>query len=204
MRFEAYLSQVIAEEAEKLIQRYHAYHNWLHVEHVRHSKRIQDPPRKTVRQPDYWAVDRKYNPFYVRSKSTSIARSIARKLADQTYVPNEPYIKRIPKVSGGERQVAVYQIPDAAVSKIFYQRLLAKNKHRFSAFSYAYRNDRNVHYAIQDIWLDLSRNARMFVAEFDFSDFFGSVSHEYLQAQFDANGFFISDEERLVPRSAHR
>jgi len=28
--------------------------------------------------------------------------------------------------------------------------------------------------------------------------FFGSISHEYLRAQFDSNGFFISDEERYV------
>ena len=94
--------------------------------------------------------------------------------------------------------MSIYQIPDATVSKIYYSRLLAKNKHRFSSFSYAYRNDRNVHFAIQDIWLDISRDTRSFIAEFDFSDFFGSISHDYLKAQYKSNGFYISDEEQFV------
>ena len=83
-------------------------------------------------------------------------------------------------------------------SKYFYDRLLCKNKHRFSSFSYAYRNDRNVHFAIQDIAIDISQEVRIFVAEFDFSDFFGSISHDYLELQFNCNGFFISDEERHI------
>ncbi len=44
----------------------------------------------------------------------------------------------------------------------------------------------------------MSRDARTFIAEFDFSDFFGSISHEYLRKQFDCNGFYISDKERAV------
>lgn len=55
-----------------------------------------------------------------------------------------------------------------------------KNRHRFSLFSYAYRNDRNVHFAIQDISVELSQGSRIFVAEFDFSKFFDSNSHKYL------------------------
>ncbi len=201
MGLEEYLRQIIEEEANKLILRYHAYHNSLHHEYVRNKKRISDPPTKSIKSPDYWRNDEKFNPFYVKRKSKSIARSIARKISEQTYKPNPPHMKEIPKLSGGKRSVAVYQIPDAAVSRIYYNRLLAKNKHRFSSFSYAYRNDRNVHFAIQDIWLDISRDARSFVAEFDFSDFFGSISHDYLKAQYDTNGFFISNEERHVVNS---
>lgn len=198
MKFEDYLSIVIAEEADKLIQRYHAYHNAIHVEHSRNKSRIKNPPKKEIKKPDYWSKDRKHNPFYVKRKRRSIARSIARKISGRSYIPRPPHIRKLSKQDGGERSVAIYQIPDQAVSRIFYERLLEKNKHRFSAFSYAYRNDRNVHFAIQDIALDLSRENRAFVAEFDFSDFFGSISHEYLKAQFDCNGFFISEEERFV------
>jgi hypothetical protein len=198
IRFEKHLEDVIAEESDKLIQRYHAYHNALHVGHIRNLKRMANAPQKVVEVPDYWQYDRKFNPFYVRSRRKSIARAITTKLAAGSYVPNDPHIKEIPKHGGGVRKVSVYQIPDAAVSRIFYERLLEKNKHRFSSFSYAYRNDRNVHFAIQDIWLDVSRDARAFIAEFDFSDFFGSISHEYLRRQFDCNGFYISDEERAV------
>lgn len=96
------------------------------------------------------------------------------------------------------RTVIIYQIADAVVSKIFYKHLLAKNKHRFSSFAYAYRNDRNVHFAIQDVSIDLHRNDRSFVAEFDFSDFFGNISHQYLFKQFESNGFNISQEEEFI------
>ncbi|AQP37185.1 reverse transcriptase domain-containing protein [Vibrio anguillarum] len=199
MSLEKQLASVIKEEAEKLIQRYHEYHNRLYLEHERNKKRLgNSAPPKIIHQPDYWSLDKKFNPFYVRKKHKSIARSIAKKIENRTYTPNSPHIKIVPKADGGERKVSIYQIPDAAVSKLFFNRLLAKNKHRFSSFSYAYRNDRNVHFAIQDISVDLRRNERTFLAEFDFSDYFGSISHDYLVKQFDQNGFFISPEERYI------
>lgn len=126
---------------------------------------------------------------------------LRKKIEDRTYTPNSPYIKSVPKPDGGIRKVAIYQIPDAAISKMFFNRLLAKNRHRFSSFSYAYRNDRNVHFAIQDISVDLRRNERTFLAEFDFSDFFGSISHSFLKDQFLENGFFISPEEKFIVNS---
>lgn len=104
----------------------------------------------------------------------------------------------IKKSSKKKRPVYIFQIPDEAVSNYFYSRLLNKNNHRFSSFSYAYRNDRNVHYAIKDIGLDIKASSRMFIAEFDFKDFFGSIKHDYLIEQFSENGFLISDFEREV------
>lgn len=199
MKLEQQLENIIREEAEKLIARYHEYHNRVHLETKRNAKRLGDaaPPKK-IHTPDYWDFDKKYNPFYVKSKYKSIARSIAKKIENRTYTPNSPYIKSVRKSDGGIRKVAVYQIPDAAISKLFFNRLLAKNRHRFSSFSYAYRNDRNVHFAIQDISVDLRRNERTFLAEFDFSDFFGSISHDFLRAQFLENGFYISPEEKFI------
>lgn len=202
MDLESQIARVIKEEAEKLISRYHEYHNQVHQEYKRNQKRLGSScPKKEIHIPDYWKKDRKFDPFYVRRKHRSIAKSIALKISDREYIPNAPYIKQVKKSDGGHRDVAIYKIPDAAVSKLFFDRLLAKNKHRFSSFSYAYRNDRNVHFAIQDIAVALHDNERTFIAEFDFSDFFGSISHEYLYSQFDKNGFFISPEERFVIRS---
>lgn len=199
MKLEQQISKIIHDEAEKLIARYHEYHNRVHLEASKNARRLgNSAPLKEILVPDYWAIDKKYNPFYVKGRHKSIARSIAKKIEDRTYLPNEPYIKQVPKSDGGIRNVAIYQIPDAAISKLFFNRLLSKNKHRFSSFSYAYRNDRNVHFAIQDISVDLKRNERTFLAEFDFSDFFGSISHDFLKAQFLENGFYISPEEKFV------
>lgn len=198
MNLEKQIEKYIREEAEKLIERHHTYHNALHKEHERLAKRVNNAPPKIIKVPSYWSLDPKFNPFYVRRKAKSIARSISKKIKDQTYTPQEPHLKEIDKAGGGKRKLTIYQIPDAAVSQLFYARLLAKNKHRFSSFSYAYRNDRNVHFAIQDISVDIAQDARTFIAEFDFSDFFGSIEHESLFAQFTKNGFFISVEETAV------
>lgn len=195
------LENQIKEEAKKLTLRHHAYHNNLDIECKRNEKRFIDTPSKEVKMPSYWSEDKKFNPFYVHKHSRQIAFAIYRKIKKGIYTPNPPYIMEVPKADGRTRNITVYQIPDAAVSTLYYKRLLSKNKHRFSSFSYAYRNDRNVHFAIQDIAADLSQYARTFIAEFDFSDFFGSISHEYLIEQFDKNGFFISDEERKIIQS---
>lgn len=115
-----------------------------------------------------------------------------------SYSPNIPINREIKKTNGGFRQISVYQIPDAAVSTLFYKILLRKNRHRFSGSSYAYRDDRNAHFAIQDIAIDLKEVPRVFVAEYDFSKFFDSISHAYLFAQFKENGFSISSREEHV------
>lgn len=201
MNFEETLERTIREESAKHIKRFHDYHNRVHVDFLRKSKMISNPLSKIIRSHDYWKFDRKFNPFYVQGNAKAIAKSITKKIQDGTYSPNNPHIKHIPKSSGGQRELTIFQIPDAAVSNLFYKRLLLKNKHRFSSFSYAYRNDRNVHFAIQDISVDLTYSARTFIAEFDFSDFFGSIDHSFLYAQFDQNGFFISPEEDRVIRA---
>lgn len=190
---------LIIEEAKKNATRYQLYHNNLELIYQRNKKRIQNPPQKEIKKPDCWDVDKKFNPFYVMKHAKQISRSIKNKLKTGKYEPHPPYIREVPKASGGTRNIKVYQIPDAAISNYLYSRLLSKNKHRFSSLAYAYRNDRNVHYAVQDISLELKSRPRLFVAEFDFSDFFGTIDHDYLFSQFNQNGFIINDyEEKLI------
>jgi hypothetical protein len=201
MSIEDKLREIIVKECNKLILRHHNYHNHLHADWTRAKTRIMGVPPKVIQTPEHWAVDKKFNPFYVKAKASAIAKSIARKISEKNYIPNDPFKKVIPKANGGSRELTIYQIPDAAVSRYFYVRLLAKNRHRFSSFSYAYRDDRNVHFAIQDITVDLSLDARAFIAEFDFSDFFGSIGHDFLYAQFHQNGFLISEEDESIIRA---
>lgn len=201
MDLEKKILHYINDEAEKLALRHHAYHNAIAVENKRKLERTKSPKLLAVKKPIHWSYDRKFNPFYVKKKAASIAHSIANKIAKSEYEPSNPVIAEIPKKTGGVRKVAMYQIPDAAISTLFYHRLLKKNRHRFSSFSYAYRSDRNVHFAIQDIAIELSQSSRIFVAEFDFSKYFDSISHEFLYSQFDQNGFFISHEERTIIQS---
>lgn len=202
MIFREAIEAEIRREAKKLAERHQAYHNALYTSHMRDIARIAPVPPRVVQTPVYWAQNRLFNPFYVLNHTASIARSIARKLSEGTYAPNPPAVRQIPKPTGPPREVSVYQIPDAAVSHFFYERLLNKNRHRLSAFAYAYRpHDKNVHYAIQDIAVSLRYHSRLFIAEVDFSDFFGSIRHQYLFAQLHENGFLISTEEDAVIRS---
>jgi len=201
MSFESDLQKAIEVEAEKLISRFHRYHNRLERAHQMEKKRVRDVAPKVIKEPPYWTTDRKFNPFYVSSHSKAIARSMIGKIRNGTYKPFPPVTRSIPKPMGGQRTVTVFQIPDAALSNVLYRELLAKNKHRFSGFSYAYRDDRNAHFAVQDIAVDLRYYSRLFVCEVDFSDFFGSINHEYLYEQFSKNGFFISDTEAKLIRA---
>jgi len=200
VRLEKSLLKSILTECNKLIARHHRYHNSLHLEHERNKKRIRDALPKRIEIPSYWESSNLFNPFYVKKRAESIARSIARKIESQSYMPHSPYSTTIPKKDGGTRNISVYEIPDAAVSNYLFYSLMNKNKHRFSSFSYAYQQDRNVHFAIQDIVVELQRQDRLFISEFDFSDFFGSIKHSYLFQQFFKNGFLISKQDENIIR----
>lgn len=190
------IKRYIEIEAKKHSERYHTYHNALHIEHERNRKRFgKNYGDKVVKKPYVWSINKKYNPFYVLKNLDRISEVIANKIIKGTYRPHDPYIQKIPKNNDETRTITVYQIPDAAVSNYLYNRLLSKNRHRLSSLSYAYRNDRNVHFAIQDIGLELQSRSRLFISEFDFSDFFGSINHTYLFAQLHKNGFMVSEFE---------
>jgi hypothetical protein len=201
MSFRDSVVDAIADEAEKLALRHHAYHNAQELEHQRISRRIANAPPKVIKLPAEWANNPKFNPFYVHKHRNAIGRSIAQKIVSQCYHPHPPILRPIQKPGGGTRQISVYEIPDNAVSVLFYRTLLRKNRHRFSSSSYAYRDDRNAHFAIQDISIDLAEVSRVFVAEYDFSKFFDSISHQYLFDQFSQNGFSISTRDEHVIRA---
>ncbi len=188
----------INKQAHEQAEEYQLYHNYLELSYQRNKRRIVSPPAKDVKTPPEWEKDKKYNPFYVLKRNKQIARSIARKILHNNYQPNKPITKTIPKKGGGVRKICVYQIPDSAVSDRFYHNLLSKNKHRFSSLTYAYRNDRNIHFAIQDIANEFKLTPRIFVAEFDFSNFFLSINHSFIYQQLNENAFLVSETERNV------
>jgi hypothetical protein len=168
MSLESTIEQAILEESKKLIQRFQSYHNQLELDYQRELRRIANPQPKQVQVPQYWATDKKFNPFYVAKHARQISKSIALKISRGSYRPLPPATWQIQKPAGGFRTITVFQIPDAAVSNMLYQHLLSKNRHRFSAYSYAYRDDRNAHFAVQDIAIDIKHYARLFICELDY------------------------------------
>jgi RNA-directed DNA polymerase len=192
------LYEQILEEAAAKVAEYHLYHNSLEIRHQRNRDRIADAPPKQIFVPEHWSVDKKHNPFYVVKRAKQIAKAVSKKILNGTYEPQQPFQRLIPKKGGGFRPVNIYQLQDAAVSDLFYDNLLAKNRHRFSSLSYAYRNDRNVHFAIQDVALEFKLAPRFYIAEFDFSNFFGAIDHTYLFRQVRENSFLISVKEEEI------
>lgn len=196
------MEKILQEDIEKisfqLKKRFEDYHNNLHLWYLRNSKNYTEFDPKYINFPEEWEKDNKYNPFYVLKKRKQISKSVSKNILAGKYEPNPPFVKQIPKPNGGTRDISIYQIQDSAVSYRIYKNLLTKNKHRFSSLTYAYRNDRNIHFAIQDIAHELLTVPRIFVAEFDFSDFFGSINHEYLYEQLKINGYLISEIELKV------
>lgn len=188
----------LTKEAQQSAEKYQLYHNYLYLNHERKKKRLLNVAPKTIKQPEEWLHNRLHNPFYVLKHREKIANSVSAKILKGIYRPEPPFQKDIPKKGGGTRRISVYQLPDSAVSDKFYADLLRKNRHRFSSFSYAYRNDRNVHFAIQDIANELKQAPRLFIAEFDFSKFFDTIEHEYLWKQLNENCFLVSATERSI------
>ncbi len=195
---EKVLLKDIENQSKELMNKYNLYHNYVHISHTRLNDLYLNVPPKTIEYPEEWKVSKLYNPFYVHKRRKQIAKSVARNILKGVYTPEKPIPREIVKPSGGKRKISIYQIQDSAVSDRFYHNLLSKNKHRFSSLSYAYRNDRNIHFAIQDISNELNSVPRIFVAEFDFSNFFGSIPHSYIFRQLKSNSFLISQTDMQI------
>ena len=185
-------------EANKLIKRFERYASDLRDDDKRISRRTGIPTTGNVLRPNYWTIDPSFDPFHVRANNEAIARSVNFKLRTGTYIPYNPIEYEVPKKDGSMRPVSVFTVADSAVSKRVYRSLMDKNRAKFSAYSYAYRNDLTVHDAIQNIGADLSGQKRMFIAEYDFSKYFQSIEHEHLWRVLKNQKFLLSPLERKV------
>jgi hypothetical protein len=73
-----------------------------------------------------------------------------------------------------------------------------KNRSLLSARAYAYRLDLSPHDALAHISREFSREQRLYVAEFDFSKFFDTISHDHLREAFATLGLRITPLERRL------
>jgi hypothetical protein len=155
------------------------------------------PPLKVLR-PAYWDLASGFDPYRVRARVDRIGYSIRSKLKDGSYEPLPPVSYKVPKKGGGERIVAVFPVADNAVSLFYFKSLLQKNRPRLSSRSYAYREDLTVHDAIQHIQAEFAPRQRLFLAEYDFSDYFNSISHDHIFRTIDEQRYLVTRRERLV------
>ncbi|HTJ68772.1 MAG TPA: reverse transcriptase domain-containing protein [Actinospica sp.] len=188
-------------ECGKLIRRFERYAYELRQEDFRRERRSGKLSRGTIHRPAYWDTDRLFNPFLVRAASASISRAIGMGLKNGNYQPFNPVLYSVPKSDGSTRQTSVFNIADATISRQVYKTLLKKNISRMSSYSYAYRSDLTVHDAIQHIALDFADQKRIFLAEYDFTKYFDSISHGYLWQLISDKKFFVTDSEKSILES---
>lgn len=185
-------------ECRKLILRHEQYAQDIRDDDKRRTERTGRLHDGDVRRPSYWSADRAFNPYKVRSSATSIAYAIQRALAAGQYEPYNPIAYEIPKGDGTKRRVSVFPVADSTVSRRIYKSLLEKNQARFSSYSFAYRSDLSAHDAIRHISSELNGRDRVFLAEYDFTRFFDSISHDYVWKMINDHGFLVSPLERTV------
>lgn len=190
----------IRADADKLIDRFKRYATSLHEEVMRRRRRSGQAVPKTILRPAYWTADRGFDPFYVRVHAKQIAYAVGKAIHTGRYRPRPAVSYEVAKSDGSKRIVSVFQIADSAVSRRIYKSLLSKNSARLSAYAYAYRADRTVHDAIQYIAADIRGNARVFVAEYDFSKYFDSITHDSVWRILQDHGFVLTASERSIIR----
>jgi RNA-directed DNA polymerase len=188
----------VEAEAVRLVRRWERYAQNLHDEFSRRNRRSGGATMKTLLRPSYWSSASGFDPYLVRSRSAKIAEAIDARLLRHRYAPRNAVTYSVPKSDGSPRRVSVFQIADSAVSRIIFQSLRDKNRNRFSGYSFAYRNDLTVHDAVQHIAADLIGSKRMFVAEYDFSKYFDSISHDHLWRILTDRRFLVTALERSV------
>lgn len=154
--------------------------------------------RTSYPKPTAWSFRKDFNPFIVRSRANVYAHGISQSLKSNKYVVGAPYVFDVTKPQGGSRKVMSFGIPDEALSRRTYRSLMSKNMGSLSSRSYAYRADINVFDAITYISSEWRDHPRLFVAEYDLQDYFGSVEHQYLFRQMQALSLRMTPRERLI------
>jgi len=192
-------SEIVRSEALKLIRRHESHAQWIHEENVRRRRRtvMASPSQLPLQVPAHWQLARGFNPYLVRSSSDRIGRSIREAMRDRTYAPRSPTLFRVPK-GEGFRDISLFQIADNALSRLVYGRLMDKNRPLFSARSYAYRRDLTAHDCLQFIRSEWNPDSRLFIAEYDFSQFFDSIKHDHIFRTLSDYGFLLTASEKHV------
>lgn len=188
----------VRAEAKKLIRRHQKYLSDLAASIRRKENRSGVTIPKVMHDPAYWSVDNGFDPYYVHSRAAGISYAVDRALAAGEYQPRPAVTYPVPKSDGSIRRVSVFQVADNAVSNLTFGRLIEKNSRHLSAHAYAYRRDLTVHDAVLHVYSDFQGKSRIFVAEFDFSKYFDSISHDHIRRVLADQRFFLTERELKV------
>jgi retron-type reverse transcriptase len=193
------LEEAILEASRIKIRNYERYRKRAFDENRRRIRRSSGiPVPLSADRPALWELDPALDPFHVRAKAKSISHAVSRSLQTGRYAPLRPAGFRVAKRGEGTRLVSSFAIADEVISSRLYRSLLRKNRARLSARSYAYRDDIGVYDAIMHIQSEWREEHRLFVAEYDFTEFFDSISHAHIWRTIDSLGLTLTELEKSL------
>jgi RNA-directed DNA polymerase len=165
---------------------------------ARFTKRTGTPstPAPTT-APGHWQYHPHFNPAYCIKHSKFLARVIWSRVRAGTYEPVPAILFEIPKPDGGTRQIMQFAIPDSAVANIFHSRLSKRSKGIFSAYSFAYRADKNIFEAILHLHR-MIQPPKTYILKYDYRKYFDTINHTYLQKLIEQETFVVTKAERNI------
>lgn len=149
------------------------------------------------RRPPYWDYDKQFDPVYCIAHARFLAKRVWSRIQSETYQPKPAILFEIDKPGGGTREIMSFAIPDSAVANVFHRRLTKRNSGLFSAYSFAYRPDKTVFDAI--IHLNrMIQPPKTYILQYDYSKYFDTIDHDYLNKLIDRQDFVITRAERAA------
>jgi retron-type reverse transcriptase len=154
--------------------------------------------RPVIADPAWWAYHPHFNPRYCIKHAKHLARSLWKKLEAGDYTPVPAIQFDVPKPDGSSRLIMAFAIPDSALANVIHRNATRRNINLFSAYSFAYRNDKNVFDAILHLSRSLS-GPKSYIIQYDFSKYFDTIDHSYIEKiLYKNNIFLLTGAERLA------
>lgn len=151
--------------------------------------------------PKSWAFDAHFDPRYCINHAKFIAKGLWNSLKEESYTPRIALRQGYPKPDGGTRYIDVFSVPDAALATIFMKTLRKRNAKIFSDSSFAYQEGKTPLDAIVRVKAMLG-SEKIFISQYDFSQFFDSISHSHIENLLSKQGPFLTTKiERTFIRS---
>lgn len=193
--------EIIAEARKRLAkhsQNVFFVHRYRSIYVKRTGKRAKKPRIST---PKSWEFDNHFDPRYCINHSKFIARGLWNSLQLGNYKPRPALRHKFPKADGGTRNIDAFSIPDAVIASIFIRNLRRRNAKIFSDSSFAYQEGKTPLDAVLKVKSILGAE-KIFISQYDFSKFFDSIDHRYIEIMLAKNSpFQTTHMERQVIRS---
>lgn len=189
---ERLLEAAIIKEAKKRLAR--------HSQRLYYARKYQEAFEKRTGQtaftrtstlPSSWSFHRHYDPRYCINHARFLARGLWRSLRGGSYEPVAALRSGHQKPDGGMRYIDAFSIPDAAVATIFMRNLRKRNAKIFSDSSFAYQEGKTPLDAVLRL-KTLLVGEKIFISQYDFSKFFDSIGHPYIDKLVSSDGPFLT------------